>query len=141
MQVREILDVKGHDFWSVSPDTSVYEALRLMADNEVGSVLVVEDGRVRGIVTERDYVRKVVMEGKSSPDASVTDIMTTHVLCARPEQTIEQAMALMTDKRVRHLPVLSEDKIVGVVSIGDLVKAVISEQQFLIAQLEQYISS
>ncbi|MDJ0740358.1 MAG: CBS domain-containing protein [Gammaproteobacteria bacterium] len=141
MQVREILDSKGHDFWSVGPGTSAHEALRVMADNEVGSVLVVEDGQVRGIVTERDYVRKVAMEGKSSPDTWVTDIMTSQVLCTRPEQTIEQAMALMTDKRVRHLPVLSDDEIVGVVSIGDLVKAVISEQQFLIAQLESYINS
>ena len=141
MQVKEILDSKGHEFWSVSPDTNVYEALRLMAEKEVGSALVVENGKVRGIVTERDYARKVVLEGKASPDTPVTEIMTTHVLCTRPEQTIEEAMALMTDKRVRHLPVMADGEIVGVVSIGDLVKAVISEQQFLIKQLESYIAS
>lgn len=141
MQVKEILNNKGHDFWSVSPDTSVYEAIRLMADKEVGSVLVIEDGRVRGIFTERDYARKVALEGKASPDTPVAEIMTTHVLCTRPDQTIEEAMALMTDKRVRHLPVLVDEEIVGVVSIGDLVKAVISEQQFLIKQLENYITS
>lgn len=141
MQVKAILDSKGHEYWSVTPDTSVFEALRIMAEHEVGSVLIVDDGRVRGIVTERDYARKVVLDGKSSPDTPVTEIMTSQVLCTRPEQTIEEAMALMTDKRVRHLPVLDDGNIVGVVSIGDLVKAVISEQQFLINQLENYITS
>jgi len=112
-----------------------------MAEKEVGSVLVIENGKVQGIVTERDYARKVVLEGKTSPDTPVAEIMTTHVLCTRPEQTIEEAMALMTEKRVRHLPVLEHGEIKGVVSIGDLVKAVISEQQFLIQQLESYITS
>lgn len=141
MQVKEILKEKGHDFWSVSPETSGYEAIRLMVEKEVGSVLVIDNGRVLGIVTERDYARKVALESEISSDTPVTEIMTTQVLCTRPEQTIEEAMALMTDKRVRHLPVLDDDQIVGVVSIGDLVKAVISEQQFLIKQLENYISN
>ena len=141
MQVKTILDTKGHEFWSVSPDTSVFEAIQVMAEKEVGSVLVVDGGKVQGIVTDRDYAHKMMLQGKSSPDTPVTEIMTTPVLCTRPEQTIEEAMALMTDKRVRHLPVLADEKIVGVVSIGDLVKAVISEQQFLIQQLESYIAS
>ena len=141
MQVKTILDTKGHEFWSVGPQTSVYDAVRLMAEKEVGSVLVLENGKVQGIVTERDYARKVVLEGKTSPDTPVAEFMTTQVLCTRPEQTIEEAMALMTDKRVRHLPVLADGQITGVVSIGDLVKAVISEQQFLIQQLESYITS
>ena len=141
MQVKTILDTKGHEFWSVGPQTSVYDAVRLMAEKEVGSVLVLENGKVQGIVTERDYARKVVLEGKTSPDTPVAEIMTTQVLCTRPEQTIEEAMALMTEKRVRHLPVLEHGEIKGVVSIGDLVKAVISEQQFLIQQLESYITS
>ncbi|MCW5585664.1 MAG: CBS domain-containing protein, partial [Chromatiales bacterium] len=102
---------------------------------------VIENGKVQGIVTERDYARKVVLEGKSSPDIPVTEIMTAQVLCTHPEQTIEEAMALMTEKRVRHLPVVTNGQITGVVSIGDLVKAVISEQQFLIQQLENYITS
>jgi CBS domain-containing protein len=140
MQVKEILKEKGDNFWSVSPETTGYEAIRLMAEKEVGSVLVIDDGKVRGIVTERDFARKVALESKTSPDTPVAEIMTTQVLCTRPDQTIEEAMALMTDKRVRHLPVLEGDQIVGVVSIGDLVKAVISEQQFLIKQLENYIS-
>ena len=141
MQVKAILDTKGHEFWSVTPDTSVYDALQLMSEKAVGSVLVVENGEVRGIFTERDYARKVVLDGKSSPNTRVAEIMTSQVLCTRPEQTIEEAMALMTEKRVRHLPVLANGKIVGVVSIGDLVKAVISEQRFLIKQLENYINS
>ena len=141
MQVKEILQEKGHDFWSVSPATTGYEAIRLMVEKEVGSVLVIDDGKVRGIVTERDYARRVALDNKISSDTPVTEIMTTQVLCARPDQTIEEAMALMTDKRVRHLPVLADDEVVGIVSIGDLVKAVISEQEFLIKQLESYISS
>ncbi|MGD1983213.1 MAG: CBS domain-containing protein [Chromatiaceae bacterium] len=141
MQVKEILQDKGHDFWSVSSATTGYEAIRLMVEKEVGSVLVIDDGKVRGIVTERDYARRVALDNKISSDTLVTEIMTTQVLCARPDQTIEEAMALMTDKRVRHLPVLADDEVVGIVSIGDLVKAVISEQEFLIKQLESYISS
>jgi CBS domain-containing protein len=141
MQVKEILQDKGHDFWSVSSATTGYEAIRLMVEKEVGSVLVIDDGKVRGIVTERDYARRVALDNKISSDTPVTEIMTTQVLCARPDQTIEEAMALMTDKRVRHLPVLADDEVVGIVSIGDLVKAVISEQEFLIKQLESYISS
>lgn len=141
MRVKEILESKGHEFWSVTPDASVHEAIQLMVQKRVGSVLVVDDGTVQGIVTERDFAQKVAVDGKSSPDTPVAEVMTTHVLCTRPEQTIEEAMALMTDKRVRHLPVLDAGEIVGVVSIGDLVKSVISEQQFIINQLESYISS
>ena len=139
--VKEILDAKGREYWSVSPDTSVYDAIKLMADKEVGSVLVVEDGVIKGILTERDYARKVALEGKTSPTIPVAQIMTTQVLCTRPDQPLEECMALMTEKRVRHLPVLEGDRIVGIVSIGDLVKAVISEQQFIIEQLESYIAS
>lgn len=141
MRVKDILDSKGHEFWSVRSDTSIQEAIQLMVQKAVGSVLVVDNGAVQGIVTERDFTRKVALEGSSSPDMPVAEVMTTHVLCTRPEQTIEEAMALMTDKRVRHLPVLDGGEIVGVVSIGDLVKSVISEQQFIIKQLESYISS
>lgn len=141
MRVKDILDSKGHEFWSVALDTSVHEAIQLMVRKGVGSVLVIDQGVVKGIVTERDFTRKVALDGASSPDTRVSEVMTTQVLCARPEQTIEEAMALMTDKRVRHLPVLDGGDIVGVVSIGDLVKSVISEQQFIINQLESYISS
>ena len=101
MQVKTILDTKGHEFWSVGPQTSVYDAVRLMAEKEVGSVLVLENGKVQGIVTERDYARKVVLEGKTSPDTPVAEIMTTQVLCTRPEQTIEEAMALAESVEMR----------------------------------------
>jgi CBS domain-containing protein len=138
--VRQILDAKGHDYWHVPMDSTVYEALRLMAEQEIGSVLVMEAGELKGILTERDYARKVVLEGLTSPELPVERIMATHVLYARPDQTVEECMALMTDKRVRHLPVLDGGHVVGVVSIGDLVKATIDEQQFIIEQLEQYIA-
>jgi CBS domain-containing protein len=141
MQVKEILKAKGHDFWSVSPNATGYEAVRLMTEKNVGSVLVIDNGKVLGIVTERDFARKVALEDNPSPTTPVTELMATQVLCTQPDQTIEEAMALMTEKRVRHLPVLAGDHIAGVVSIGDLVKAVISEQEFTIQQLENYISS
>lgn len=138
--VREILDSKGRECWSVAPETSVYEAIRIMVEKEIGSVLVVAGDEIKGLVTERDYARKVGLELAPSPDIAVEQIMTTHVLCTRPDQPIDECMALMTEKRVRHLPVVVDGKIIGVVSIGDLVKAVISEQQFIIEQLENYIA-
>lgn len=138
--VKQILDTKGHDFFSVSPTDTVYEAIRIMADNEIGSVLVMEGEQLVGIVTERDYARKIMLEGKSSPSTPVREIMTTNVLITDPEQSVDACMALVTEKRVRHLPVLVDGKVAGVVSIGDLVKAVINEQKFIIEQLEHYIA-
>ena len=123
--VAHVLHGKGRDIWSIPPDASVYDALRLMADKEVGALLVLDSGRLVGIISERDYARKVILKGKSSLDTPVRDIMTAKVICVRPEQTIEECMALMTDKHVRHLPVVVGDEVVGVISIGDLVKAVI----------------
>ncbi len=111
-----------------------------MADKEIGSVVVMEDDKLVGIMTERDYARKVILEGKSSRESAVAEVMTRQVLCASPERTVDECMALMTDKRARHLPVVDHKRVVGVVSIGDLVKAVISEQQILIDQLQHYIS-
>lgn len=139
--VREILANKGHEYWSVAPGASVFDAIRLMAEKSVGSVLVIADGEIKGIVTERDYSRKVALDGKASPETSVDEIMTTQVLCTSPDRPIDECMALMTEKRVRHLPVMDDGKVIGVVSIGDLVKAVISEQKFIIEQLESYINS
>jgi CBS domain-containing protein len=140
VSVGQILRSKGHDVWSVSPDTTVYDAIKLMAEKEVGALLVLEGDRLAGIVSERDYARKVILRGRSSKDTPVRDIMTERVLYVRPEQTIEDCMALMTAKRVRHLPVCDDDRVIGVVSIGDLVKSVISQQEFLIQQLENYIA-
>jgi CBS domain-containing protein len=137
--VAHLLQTKGHAVWSIPPDASVYEAIKLMADKGVGALLVMEGQRLVGIVSERDYARKVILQGKSAWDTPVKEIMTDKVFYVRPDQTVEDCMALMTARRIRHLPVLDDDRVIGVVSIGDLVKAVISEQEVRIQQLEQYI--
>lgn len=138
--VAQVLKEKGHDIWSISPDATVYDALKLMAEKEVGALLVLEKSNLIGIVSERDYARKVVLKGKFSHDTQVREIMTDQVFCVCPEQTIEECMALMTAKRVRHLPVFAADELIGVISIGDVVKTLISEKEFLIGQLEEYIT-
>jgi CBS domain-containing protein len=138
--VKAILSSKGTDIWSVKADDTVFEAVGLMSDKNIGAVLVLNGEKLAGIVTERDYARKVVLEGKTSRDLSVSEVMTTHVLCVSPEQTVDECMALMTDKRARHLPVLDHKRVVGVVSIGDLVKAVIDDQQIVIEHLQNYIA-
>lgn len=138
--VKDILDSKGYEIWSVTPDATVFEAVKLMAERGVGSLLVLDGDKLVGIVTERDYARKIILEDKSSKNTAVTDVMTRKVLCATPERTIDECMALMTDKRARHLPVVDHKRVIGVVSIGDLVKAMINEQQVLIDQLQHYIS-
>jgi CBS domain-containing protein len=125
--------------WAIPPDASVYEAIKLMAEKQVGALLVIDGQRLVGIVSERDYARKVILQGKSSWDTPVSEIMTDKVFYVRPDQTVEDCMALMTAQRIRHLPVLDDERVIGVVSIGDLVKAVISEQEVRIQQLEQYI--
>ncbi len=138
--VSDILNSKGHEIFAVKPDDTVFDSLQLMADKGIGALLVMNGDKLVGIVTERDYARKVILEGKSSKDSTVKEIMTTKVLCVSPERTVDECMALMTDKRARHLPVLDHKHVVGVVSIGDLVKTLISEQQILIDQLQHYIS-
>jgi len=139
--VRDLLKAKGRDIWSVTPETTVYDTLRLMADKNIGAVLILDGNQTVGIFTERDYARQVILKGKASKDTPVHEVMTTRVVFVRPEQTIEDCMALMTDKRCRHLPVLDEGRLAGVLSIGDVVKTVISEKQFIIEQLENYIST
>ena len=138
--VRDILRAKGHDVWTISPDATVYEAISRMAEKNVGALVVVERDRVIGIVSERDYARKVILHGKASRDIAVHEIMTSPVYYVRPQQTVEECMMQMTDKHIRHLPVLEEDRLIGVISIGDAVKAIIAEQQFVIRQLEDYIT-
>lgn len=141
MIVKQILDGKGHQVWSVGPDQSIYEALALMAEKNIGALVVIDEGQVVGIFSERDYARKVVLRGKSSRETPVREAMTSRVVGVRPERTVEDCMALMTEKRIRHLPVMDGDQIVGVISIGDIVKAVISEKESLIGQLESYITT
>ena len=137
--VNQLLQAKGRDVWFVSPDTVVYDALKLMAEKNIGALLVMAEEQLVGIVSERDYARKVDLQGKSSSNSLVKEIMTEDVYYVRPDQTVDECMALMTKQRIRHLPVLSDDKLVGVVSIGDVVKEVISKQEFMIEQLENYI--
>jgi CBS domain-containing protein len=138
--IRQILRSKEGTVLSVSPETSVYEALGYMAEKNVGALLVLQDGKIAGIFSERDYARKVILKGKSSLKTPVRDIMTERVRFVRPDQTIEECMALMTEKHVRHLPVLEGDEVIGVLSIGDLVKATLEEKDFMIKQLENYIT-
>jgi len=138
--VSDILNSKGHEIFAVKPDDTVFDSLQVMADKGIGALLVMNGDKLVGIVTERDYARKVILEGKSSKDTTVKEVMTTKVLCVSPERTVDECMALMTDKRARHLPVLDHKHVIGVVSIGDLVKTLISDQQILIDQLQHYIS-
>ncbi|QMU61003.1 MAG: CBS domain-containing protein [Gammaproteobacteria bacterium] len=138
--IKQLLDNKGNEISTIDPNDSVYDAIKSMADNHIGSLIVMQNKHVIGIITERDYSRNVILKGKSSANTPVKDIMTSNVLCAKPEQTIEEAMALMTDKRVRHLPVIENGNLLGIVSIGDLVKTIISEQKHIIEQLEHYIN-
>ena len=125
--------------YKIAPGDSVYDALRLMADRNIGALLVVEEGKIVGILTERDYARKVILMDRSSKQTAVGEIMTSSVMYVRPDQTNEECMALMTDNRLRHLPVIDNGRLLGLVSIGDLVKDIISEQQFIIEQLQHYI--
>lgn len=138
--VRDILAVKGQSVWSVSAEATVFQALQRMAEKEIGALLVIDGEHVAGIISERDYARKVVLLGRTSPNTQVKEIMTRHVAYTHLDQSIEECMAIMTDKRIRHLPVLERQKLVGIISIGDLVKSIIADQKFIIEQLERYIS-
>ena len=137
--VQQLLDEKSHDILSIHPDDTVFDAIQKLANANIGSLIVVEDDRPVGIFTERDYARNVILKGKSSPTTKVRDIMTTRVVFAKPEQTVEECMAVMTDKHIRHLPVLRDEKLIGMISIGDLVKSIIADQKYTIEQLEQFI--
>ena len=137
--VAQLLSLKGHRVVAIAPDTTVLAALKVLADNNLGAVLVMEDARLVGVFSERDFARKVDLKGKSSANTIVREVMTLEVVYVTPAHTNEECMALMTDKRTRHLPVVDNGQVVGVLSIGDLVKDIISEQQFTISQLETYI--
>lgn len=140
LTVGQYLDNKGHEVWSVRPDDTVYEALKVMADKNIGAVLVMEGTRPVGIFSERDYARKVILHGKASRETSVAEVMTERVLGVGPERKMEDCMALMTEKRIRHLPVVEGNEVIGVISIGDVVKSIISHQEYVIDQLENYIT-
>src|SRR3989337_3000660 len=137
--VRHVLDEKGHGVHYIHPDASVLDALTLMAEHDIGALVVLNGGTLAGLITERDYARKIVSKGRTSPGTLVREIMSTRVICARLDQTVEECMAVMTAKAVRHLPVLERGRLVGIVSIGDMVKSVIGDQKFIIEQLEPFI--
>jgi CBS domain-containing protein len=138
--VKDILQNKGQDVLSITPEATVYEALKIMADKNVGALIVLDGDAVAGIMSERDYARKVILHGKSSREMQVREIMTSKVYYMRPEQNLQECMAQMTDRHVRHLPILDEGRLVGIISIGDVVKAIIADQESTIRLLENYIT-
>ncbi|MGZ8454306.1 MAG: CBS domain-containing protein [Candidatus Binatia bacterium] len=138
--IRDILRVKGTDVWCIEPDATVFDALQRMAEKEVGALVVTDGAQVVGLISEREYARKVVLEGRTSPTTLVKEIMITPVMYIHLDQTIEECMSLMTEKRTRHLPVIEDGKLVGLISIGDIVKSIIADQRFLIEQLVRYVS-
>lgn len=137
--INQLLKIKGHDLYSVGPEETVYAAIKLMAEKDVGSLMVMDGEMLVGIFTERDYARDVLLKGRTSLQALVRDIMKIQVTCVEPDETVESCMELMTRERVRHLPVIEGGRVVGIVSIGDLVKSIIDDQRFAIGQLEGYI--
>lgn len=139
--VKHLLEEKGNEIWSIEPDRSVLDAIKMMAEKGIGALLVMDGEQLTGILSERDYARKVILQGRSSSDTAVREIMTDKVFSTAPERSVEECMALMTEKRIRHLPVVNSGAVIGVLSIGDLVKAKIEEQEFQIKQLENYITA
>ena len=137
--VNQMLQSKGRAVYTIAPQTTVLEALQMMADKDVGALVVVEGDDIAGIFSERDYARKIVLLGKSSRETPVSEIMTADVICVTPAQTADKCMAIMTDRRIRHLPVLDDGELQGVISIGDVVKAIIADQRVMINHLEDYI--
>ena len=140
ISVRKLLGDKGAEVWGVSPEDTVYKTLEMMEEKGVGALAVKLDGKLVGIVSERDYARKIILKGKSSKETQVKDIMTRQVFHTFPDQSIEECLVLMNDKRIRHLPVIEDDNLIGMISIGDVVKQIIADQQYTIKQLENYIS-
>jgi CBS domain-containing protein len=138
--ISTILKIKGSGVWSVAPDRSVYEALEIMADKEVGALAVITEGKLVGVISERDYARKGILKGRHSRETRVAEIMTSPAVFVTPQHTVDGCMAVMTDRRIRHLPVVEDESVIGIVSIGDLVKWIISDQEVTINRLVEYIS-
>jgi CBS domain-containing protein len=137
--VRHILDQKGHQVWALRPGDTVYDAIKMMADKDVGALVVLDGSKMVGIVSERDYARNCFLKGRASPQTLVAEIMERNVVCVKPDKSIEECLAIMSARRVRHLPVINDGELLGIVSIGDLVKSIISDREFVIEQLEHYI--
>jgi len=138
--VREVLNAKPNEIHSISPDATVFDALKLMSEKEIGALVVMKGEKVVGIISERDYARKIILQGKTSHDTLVKEVMSSHLFNVKPDNTVEECMILMTGKHIRHLPVFDQGKFVGLISIGDVVKSIISHKEFLIEQLSNYIS-
>ncbi len=139
-RIQTLLKKKGYDVWSIAPDASVYDAIHLMAEKAVGALIVMDGPNLVGVISERDYARKIILEGRSSENTKISEIMSSEVITVGPDNKIEECMAMMTERRIRHLPVLDGDEVLGVISLGDLVKYIIAEQQFVIEQMERYIN-
>jgi CBS domain-containing protein len=139
-RIQTLLKKKGYDVWRIAPDASVYDAIHLMAEKGVGALIVMDGQKLVGVISERDYARKIILEGRSSENTKISEIMSTEVITVGPDSRIEECMAMMTERRIRHLPVLDGDELLGVISLGDLVKYIIAEQQFVIEQMERYIA-
>jgi CBS domain-containing protein len=139
--IKHLLAEKGHEVFSIRPEATVFDAIKEMSDRDIGSLIVMEDGKPVGIVTERLYAREIVLKGRASPSTLVRDVMTTKIIYAKNDQSVEQCMAIMANSRIRHLPVILDGTVIGVVSIGDLVRSVIKDHEFTIDQLTDYISS
>ena len=139
-RIQTLLKKKGYDVWSIAPDASVYDAIHLMAEKAVGALIVMDGSKLVGVISERDYARKIILEGRSSENTKISEIMSSEVITTGPDNRIEECMAIMTERRIRHLPVLDGNEVLGVISLGDLVKYIIAEQQFVIEQMERYIN-
>lgn len=139
--IKHVLDKKGYEVHAIQPDASVFDALKKMAKNNIGSLVIVDGDKLIGLITERHYAREIILKGRTSAQTQVRDIMTTKVSCVRPDQSVDECMALMTVRTVRHLPVLEDDKLIGIVSIGDMVNSIIHDQKSLIEDLEHFIHS
>lgn len=138
--IEQLLEIKGKDIWSIAPQATAFEALQIMAQRNIGALLVIDRGKLVGIFSERDYARKVILKGKSSKETSVGELMTPEVLYVTPQDTLEESMALMTAKHIRHMPVLDKGNLKGMLTLGDVVKQIISNQEFTIKELEKYIT-
>ena len=138
--IAQLLNVKGNQIWSIEPKATIFEALEIMSEKEIGALLVMEDGKLTGIFSERDYARKVILKGKSSKETLVEELMTKKVFYIDPQKTINDCMAMMTAKRIRHVPVIEDNQVMGIVTIGDVVNQIISEQEVTINHLENYIT-
>lgn len=138
--VKQLIDKKGNEIHAISPDATVFDAIKLMSERGVGALLVMQDGRLTGVISERDYTRKIILKGRSSSSTTVQEIMTSNIITLTPDNNVDQCMALMNENQIRHLPIVEDGRVIGVVTIMDVIKNILSEKEFIIEQMEQYIA-